>query len=124
MDFAVALSCIDGRIQRPVNDFLLKEFDVSYLDTVTRAGMVKYLTSSYDPSTTSVVTDLDSSIRAHGPTQLALVAHHDCAGNPIADQDQHRQLRDGVAHFRRRYPELEVVGIWVADGLNVDVFVT
>lgn len=124
MSFAVALSCIDGRIQRPVNDFLLKEFGVNYLDTVTRAGMVKYLTSSYDPATTSVVTDLDSAIRAHGATQLALVAHHDCAGNPIADQDQHKQLRDGVGHFRRRYPELDVVGIWVADGLNVGVFVT
>jgi predicted metal-dependent phosphotriesterase family hydrolase len=123
MEFAVALSCIDGRIQRPVNDFLLETFDVAYLDTITRAGMVKYLTSSYDPATASIVVDLESAIRAHSPMKLALVAHHECAGNPIADEDQQRQLRDGVAHFRRRYPDMEVTGIWIAEWLSVGVLV-
>ena len=121
MEFATALSCIDGRIQRPVNDFLLAEFQVVYLDTVTRAGMVKYLTSSYDPATAAVVVDLDSSLRAHSSKDLALVAHQDCAGNPVDDETQLRQLGDGVAHFRRRYPELGVVGIWVDTGMNIEL---
>lgn len=121
MEFATALSCIDGRIQRPVIDFLLGEFDVTYVDTVTRAGMVKYLTSSYDPVTAGIVVDLDASIRAHSSKALALVAHSDCAGNPIDDESQLRQLDDGVAHFRRRYPELDVVGVWVDTGRNIEL---
>ena len=121
MEFATALSCIDGRIQRPVNDFLLAELGVTYLDTVTRAGMVKYLTSSYDPATTAIVVDLDSSIRAHSPKDLALVAHRDCKGNPVDDETQLRQLDDGVAHFRRRYPDLGVVGVWVDTGRTIEL---
>lgn len=121
MEFATALSCIDGRIQRPVNDFVIAEFGVTHLDTVTRAGMIKYLTASYDPATTSIVVDLDASIRAHSSKHLALVAHHDCAGNPIDDDIQLRQLEDGVAHFRRRFPELTVVGVWVDTGMNAGI---
>lgn len=121
MEFATALSCIDGRIQRPVNDFLIAEFGVTYLDTVTRAGMVKHLTSSYDPATAGVVADLDASVRAHSSKHLALVAHRDCAGNPVDDETQLRQLDDAVAHFRRRYPELNVVGVWVDTGKSVEL---
>lgn len=121
MEFATALSCIDGRIQRPVNDFLLAKFEVTYLDTVTRAGMIKYLNSSYDPATAAIVVDLNSSIRAHSSKDLALVAHQDCAGNPIDDDTQLRQLDDGVDYFRRRYPELGVVGVWVDTGMNVEI---
>ena len=121
MEFATALSCIDGRIQRPVNDFLVAEFGVTHLDTVTRAGIIKYLTASYDPATTAIVLDLDASVRAHSSKRLALVAHHDCAGNPVDDDIQHRQLEDGVAHFRRRYPELDIVGVWVDPGMNPEI---
>lgn len=121
MKFATALSCIDGRIQRPVSDFLLAEFEVAYLDTVTRAGMVKYLTSSYDPATAAIVVDLDSSIRAHSSQHLALVAHRECAGNPVDDETQLHQLDDSVAHFKRRYPELDVVGVWVDTGKTVEL---
>lgn len=121
MEFATALSCIDGRIQRPVNDFLLAEFGVTHLDTVTRAGIIKYLTSAYDPATTGIVADLDASVRAHSSKHLALVAHRDCAGNPVDDGTQLSQLEDGVAHFRRRYPELSVVGVWVDTGKTVEL---
>ncbi len=121
MEFATALTCIDGRIQRPVNEFLLAEFGVTYLDTVTRAGMIKYLTASYDPATTAIITDLDASIGAHSPRHLALVAHRDCVGNPVSDETQLRQLDDSVAHFRRRYPELDVVGVWVDTGRTVEL---
>jgi predicted metal-dependent phosphotriesterase family hydrolase len=121
MEFATALSCIDGRIQRPVNDLLIAEFGVTYLDTVTRAGIIKYLTASYDPATTAIVADLDASVRAHSSRHLALVAHHDCAGNPVDDDVQLRQLEDAVSHFRRRYQELSVIGVWVDPGMNPEV---
>lgn len=113
--FGSALSCIDGRIQAPVREFLLSRFGVTYVDTVTRAGIVRHLTSSYDPATNSIVTDLEASMKKHGSTQVALVAHHDCAGNPVDDPTQHAQLRDAVDHFRRRLPGTDVIGIWVGD---------
>lgn len=121
MSFATALACIDGRIQRPIGDFLVQRFGVTHIDTVTRAGIIRHLTASYDPATSSIIADLEASIEIHGSTQLALVAHHDCAGNPVAPEIQHTQIRDGVAHFRRRYPDLDVVGIWVGEGWSPEV---
>lgn len=119
--FGSLLSCIDGRIQRPVRDFLVTRFGVPHVDTITRAGIVKHLTSGYDPATNAIIGDLEASLTAHGSTQLALVAHHDCAGNPVDDETQQSQLRDGAEYFRRRYPQLEVVGLWVGDKWTVEV---
>jgi hypothetical protein len=122
-NFGTVLSCVDGRIQRPVADFLVTRFGVPYLDTVTRPGMVKYLTSSYDPATNAIVADLDTSLGLHRSTQIALVAHHDCVGNPVDDDTQRSQLQNSVEHFTRRYPELTTIGLWVGEGWTVEVLV-
>jgi Putative carbonic anhydrase len=119
--FGTVLSCIDGRIQRPVGDFLATRFGIAYLDTITRAGIIKHLTSSYDPLTNAIVNDLDASLGAHGSTKLALVAHHDCAGNPIDDPTQRLQLENAVEHFGRRYPALTILGLWLGEQWTVDV---
>lgn len=119
--FATALTCIDGRIQRPVSDFLMTRFGAAHLDKVTRAGMVKHLTASYDPATNLIIEDLETSLDGHGSTQIALVAHHDCAGNPVSDDAQQSQLTEAVAHFRRRYPAIEVIGLWLGENWAISV---
>ncbi|HEY5889400.1 MAG TPA: carbonic anhydrase [Acidimicrobiia bacterium] len=121
--FGTVLTCVDGRIQRPVADFLVTRFGVPYLDTVTRPGMIKHLTSSYDPATNAILTDLNTSLGLHGSTQIALVAHHDCVGNPVDDDTQRSQLQNSVDHFVRRYPGLIITGLWVGEKWTVEVFV-
>ena len=121
--YGTVLTCIDGRIQRPVADFLVTRFGVPHIDMVTRAGMVKHLTSSYDPATNAIVNDLEVSLSLHGSTQLALVAHYDCAGNPVDDDTQRTQLQHGVDHFVRRYPGLTIMGLWVGEKFTVEVLV-
>jgi carbonic anhydrase len=119
--FGTTLSCIDGRIQRPVNDFLVTRFGVVNIDTITRAGIIKHLTSSYDPATNSIVDDLEASIDAHGSEHIALVAHAECAGNPVDDALQLTQLKNGVEHFIRRYPAHTVIGLWVGADWTIQV---
>lgn len=119
--FATTLTCIDGRIQRPVSDFLTTRFGAAHIDKVTRAGMVKHLTASYDSATNLIIEDLETSVKGHGSTQIALVAHHDCAGNPITDEEQRSQLTEAVAHFRRRYPGHEVIGMWLGENWAIEV---
>ncbi len=102
-------------------DFLVTRFGVPHIDTVTRAGIVKHLTSSYDPATNAIITDLEASLNLHGSTQLALVAHYDCAGNPVDDDIQRSQLQDSVVHFGRRYPGITIFGLWVGEKWTVEV---
>jgi hypothetical protein len=118
--FGTVLICFDGRIQRVVSDFLVDRFGVAHVDTITKPGMIKYLTSSYDPATNAIVNDLDRSLEFHDSTQIALVAHHDCAGNPVDDVLQKTQLKNAVDHFKRRYPGQEVIGLWLGRNWSIE----
>ncbi len=41
--FAVAINCMDGRIQIPVIDYVKKRFHVRYVDMITEPGPVRIL---------------------------------------------------------------------------------
>lgn len=105
---------MDGRPLRKVADYLLTSFGVRYLDTVTTAGLVKHLADE-TPQTETLLENLAISIDRHGSRHVAVVAHHDCAGNPISDAAQKRQVTDAVTRLRRRHPDVEVVGLWLGE---------
>jgi len=114
MSFCTVVNCMDGRVQLPVFTHLQKRFGVSYVDTVTDAGPVRFLASSPESNAArSMHRRIKVSIDEHGSRKIAVVAHHDCAGNPVARQTQIEQLRSAVDSLSRRYGDCEVVGLWV-----------
>lgn len=103
---------MDGRPQRKVADYLATSFGVRSLDTITTAGTVRHLAG--DTEQTPILLDnLRISIEAHGSSQVAVVAHHDCAGNPVPDKTQIQQVRDAMAWLRDIHPGVEVIGLWL-----------
>lgn len=118
-DFGTVLTCMDGRIQRKVSDYLLATFGVRNVDTVTAAGMVKHVASDTD-RTQTVFGDLDVSVDKHGSQDIAVVAHHDCAGNPTSDADQKDQVARAMSRLMRRHPDAEVIGIWLDRNWTVE----
>ncbi len=113
LEFGTLLNCMDGRVQRNVAEHLLALMGVRYLDTVTTAGMVKHLAGEPTTRTPAILEDLEVSLTRHGSRQLAIAAHHDCAGNQVADADQQLQVASAVSFLQDRHPDLEVYGIWV-----------
>jgi carbonic anhydrase len=110
--FGAVITCIDGRIQTRTLDQVMTRFGVRYVDDITAAGAIKHLAGGITPVGETLLEDLAVSANAHGTNQVALVAHADCAGNPVPDatQKQHlRQARDVVAG---RFPEMEVVALF------------
>lgn len=105
---------MDGRPQRRVADYLTTSFGVRNLDTITTAGMVRHLADDTD-QTDTILANLDVSIEKHGSTQMAVVAHHDCAGNPVPADAQRQQLAKAVRRLRQRHPDAEVVGLWLGE---------
>lgn len=118
--FATILSCMDGRIQQPILDFLRPRFGVDYLDNITRPGMVKYLIATDNHITSHIIENLEISLTLHDSRQIALVAHTDCLGNPVADDEQLIQLPEAMAIFRRRYQSHEIIGLWLGDNRTVE----
>lgn len=103
---------MDGRPQRKVADYLTTSFGVRHLDTITTAGMVRHLAED-TRHTPMLLANVETSVRDHGSRRIAVVAHHDCAANPVSDKTQRQQLAAAAARLRRLYPDHEVVALWL-----------
>jgi len=120
MSFCTAVNCMDGRVQRPVIDHLSKLFSADYVDTITDPGPVGLLAN--DPESIhsrSIYRRIDISVNAHRSKGIAIVAHHDCAGNPKPMFEQMEDLRKSFSLLRSRYPRLPVVALWVDENCTV-----
>lgn len=111
--FATAISCIDGRFVTRVVDHLQSRFGNRPVDLVTTAGAVRHLVGEIGPVGQDLLTNVAVSVRAHNSAQLALVAHGECVGNPVPDDRQKEQLRVAGSMLRARYPELEVLTLFL-----------
>jgi carbonic anhydrase len=119
--FAVAVNCIDGRVQEPVISFLKKKCDVEYVDVVTEAGPDRLLAESMDYDLVrSIYQRVEVSFRKHGSKHVAIVGHHDCAGNPVAKETHLSQIRASIQNLRMRHPEKNVLGLWVNENWEVE----
>lgn len=112
--FCTAINCMDGRTQEPVITYMKKRFGTQYVDTITEPGPNR-IVAEKEPSHLfdSILSRTAISVHKHGSQAIALVGHHDCAGNPCEYQRQIAQLRQGVAHLRSAYPALTVIGLWL-----------
>ena len=123
--FATALNCMDGRVQLPVNQAVAALFDVTHVDTITEAGIVKFLSDQTDsPQTEAALTSIAISIERHGSRQIAVVAHADCTGNPIPPEQQQLQIRMAVVYLKENFSQCEVLGLWVDDMWQVHEIVS
>jgi len=123
MSFATMICCMDGRIQLPAIKYLQNRFEVDFIDNITTAGPVGILSQQQDSVQTNEIEKLVTvSVDAHQSSRLAIVAHHDCAGNPIPDSDQVKQIYLCLQHFSSKFPQLEVIGLWIDGAQDIQEF--
>lgn len=116
MRFCTAINCMDGRTQVPVNDFMRRRFGAAYVDTITEPGPIRILAGQEDARLVeSVLHRINISVEKHGSRAICVVGHHDCAGNPVDKTVQLDQVRQSIEMLRGRYPEVEIIGLWVDD---------
>ena len=111
---------MDGRVQLPVISYLRTRFEVEYVDVVTEAGPTAALCEpEREAAAQGIYEHVTLSIEHHRSQGLAVVAHHDCARNPIGADGQQEQLRAARALLRERFPAIPVVALWVDEQLRV-----
>lgn len=110
--FGAVISCMDGRIQTRVLDQVMTRLGVRFVDNITSTGAVQHLDGSVTATGEGLLRSLAVSVEAHGTTQVAVVAHTRCAGNPVPDSKQKDQLRRALVTISERFPDLEVIALF------------
>ena len=118
--FATAINCMDGRTQLPVIEWMKQAYGVDYVDAVTEPGPVRILAEAPDSlPAKSMAGRVAISVEKHGSRNIAIVTHHDCAGNPVGREEQTVQLRAAIETVRGWGFKPEVVGVWVDEKWQV-----
>ncbi len=111
---------MDGRVQLPVILYLQKKFNVEYVDTITEPGPNRILAENSDAEKMrSIAERLNISVEKHHSEGIAIVGHHDCAGNPASKDVQLEHLDDAVQFLREQYKGMKIIGLWVNDSWEV-----
>jgi carbonic anhydrase len=79
--FATAITCIDGRVQQPVADWMKLHMNVEYVDLVTEPGPDKVISEGSTYVVDEIVRKAKFSVQHHASPVVALCGHHDCAAN-------------------------------------------
>jgi len=110
--FGAVINCMDGRIQTRTLDQVMTRFGVRYVDNITATGAVKNFDGAVTPTGEGLLDSLNISNKAHGTSQVAVVAHAGCAGNPVPDNKQKEQLRRARTVVAERFPDMEVIALF------------
>lgn len=117
--FATAINCMDGRTQLPVNEWMKNEFHVDYVDTITEPGPDGILSNPTHEKLDSVRKRLLISVNGHGSKVVALVGHHDCAGNPAPKEKHLEEIKKGCERLGLWGLSVRTIGLWVGEDWKV-----
>lgn len=113
-NFVTAINCIDGRTHGPLIDFIKRKFSAKYIDLVTEPGPDNILSKNRQRETVkSIKSRVLISIEKHGSKILIVTGHHDCAGNPVADDEHFRQIKKAVKNVNKWNLGISVYGVWI-----------
>jgi len=125
--FATAITCMDGRVQEPVSSWMKQHLHVDYVDTITEAGPDKILIQGpldgldAMKQVESLQRKARLSVEAHGSCAIAVVGHHDCAGNPVSREEHLQQIRKCVEVVASWGLGVRILGLWVNEQWGVEV---
>ncbi len=114
MSFCTVINCMDGRVQVPVIRYLQDRFKADYVDSITEPGPNRVLAEDQNSAQVESILDrLQISVEKHQSVGIAIVGHHDCAGNPAPKEKQFQQIEAAVTRIGRLYANVAVIGLWV-----------
>ena len=117
-NFGTSISCMDGRIQIPINNWIKKIHSVDYVDTITEPGVEKKISESIDID--KIKSKAEISIFKHNSGLVVVSGHHDCAGNPVSKEEHIEQIKKSIDIIKSWNYPIEVLGVWINDQWEVE----
>ena len=120
MTFCTAINCIDGRVQKPVFEYLTKRFGVEYVDMVNHPGVNLLLAEQTDTQAIqNILSAVTISVEKHASTAIAVAGHFDCGANHADKDTQNAQTAQAVEFLKQKFPAVQIIGLWVDENWNV-----
>lgn len=119
--FGILINCIDGRVQLPPVQWLKGTYHLDYVDVITEPGADKALLDGSPETVARIKAIVTFSVNSHHSNLVALAAHHDCAGNPVAKEEHWAQVRASLQVIRFWNLPVSVVGLWINEDHQVEV---
>ena len=116
--FGTSVSCMDGRIQIPLINWIKENFSVDYVDTITEPGIDKLVADNTDLE--SIKIKVGISINKHESELIVVSGHYDCAGNPVSNEEHITQIKKGIEVISSWNLGVKVVGVWVDDTWKIN----
>ena len=118
--FATAINCMDGRVQKPMIEFMEKKFGVDYVDMITEPGPIKILAENTNtPVFDQIKKRVDISVNKHNSKVIAIAGHFDCAGNPVPKEIQMKQVLTSIETVKSWNFDAEIIGLWIDESWKV-----
>ena len=115
--FATSVTCMDGRIQIPLANWIKENYSVDYVDTITEPGVDKQVADNADLE--GIKSKVGISINFHKSGLIVVSGHSDCAGNPVSDDEHIAHIKKGVEVISSWNLGVKVIGLWVDSSWNV-----
>lgn len=108
---AVAINCVDGRVQDPVLGWLRRTLGCELVHAVNEPGPDAALRDAEDDGRVERIVRM---LASHGPIEaIAVVAHDDCRGNPVDEATHRRQVAEAAETVASWGLAGRVLGLWV-----------
>lgn len=109
---ATCLTCMDGRIQIPVINWIRRSSKVKYVDIISGPGMDGILTRPH-AQMESILTGIKISTQTNHSSHIFVVGHFDCRGNPVPYETHKEQIIAGAQKIKKLFSSYPITGLWV-----------
>ena len=119
--FATAITCIDGRVQQPVADWMKLHTNVDYVDLITEPGPDRVLSSESTYVVDEMIRKVRFSVQHHASGVVAICGHHDCAANHATREEHIDQILDSVRVLLSYQLNARILGLWLGEWNSVEL---
>lgn len=119
--FATAITCIDGRVQRPVTDWVKLHVNVDHVDLITEPGPDKVFSAGPPELVQDMMRKVSFSVQHHFSKVVVLSGHDTCAANGVSREEHIEQILDGIERIQDFRLNVRIIGLWVGEFGSVEV---